>query len=326
MKDSFNKPNDVMLSAYFSELLDDDSELECEAISEEANLAYGKDLSSVELKNIGESPAFLDVQYVKKVESFEKKSKPLIEDVIEKNDFSSIEKLLTQVQTSYQPLVEEVQTDDEALPTQVETLTLAVETTPDDALDVFLPSNQETAVVPVKDSDLLTKEAPSAEYAWSNINSEDSFQVLFFEAFGVTYAVPLSQLGGIHHSQQQNKLIGRPDWHLGLQTENKKKLDIVDTARWVMSDKISEGAQHEDYSYVVILGDSNWALSCNHLHGTSLVYKERVKWRSHAGKRPWLAGLIKDKMCALIHVDALIAMLNQGYDASDFPDTENTQP
>ncbi|WP_407331052.1 chemotaxis protein CheW [Enterovibrio sp. 27052020O] len=151
---------------------------------------------------------------------------------------------------------------------------------------------------------------------WQNIASEYAFQVLFFESFGVTYAVPLAELGGIHKLEDCNHLIGRPDWYLGLQTERDQQLDVVDTAMWVMPEKITDNSHRDGYSYIVILGDSKWGLACNTLLGTESLKGEQVRWREQAGKRPWLAGLVKQKMCALIHVEALIAMLNQGIDAN----------
>jgi purine-binding chemotaxis protein CheW len=42
-----------------------------------------------------------------------------------------------------------------------------------------------------------------------------------------------------------------------------------------------------------------------------------VKWREREGKRPWLAGMVKDKMCALVDAQQLIALLNQGMDSSE---------
>ncbi|MDD1783247.1 chemotaxis protein CheW [Enterovibrio sp. ZSDZ35] len=153
-------------------------------------------------------------------------------------------------------------------------------------------------------------------YAWKNIVPEHGFQVLFFESFGVTYAVPLAELGGIHRLEECNHLIGRPDWYLGLQTERDQQLDIVDTAKWVMPEKITDNSHRDGYSYIVLLGDSKWGLACNALLGTESLNGEQVRWREQAGKRPWLAGLVKQKMCALIHVEALITMLNQGIDAN----------
>ncbi len=161
-----------------------------------------------------------------------------------------------------------------------------------------------------------TQEDADTTPPWKNIAPEHAFQVLFFESVGVTYAVPLAELGGIHRLESCNHLIGRPDWYLGLQTERDQQLDVVDTAMWVMPEKITDNSHRDDYSYIVILGDSKWGLACNALLGTESLTGERVRWREQAGKRPWLAGLVKDKMCALIHVEALIAMLDQGIDAN----------
>ncbi len=166
------------------------------------------------------------------------------------------------------------------------------------------------------DSELDTQAGEDIIPPWQNIVPEHAFQVLFFESMGVTYAVPLAELGGIHQLGECNHLIGRPDWYLGLQTERDQQLDIVDTAKWVMPEKITDNSHRDDYSYVVILGDSKWGLACDTLLGTESLNGEQVRWREQAGKRPWLAGLVKQKMCALIHVEALIAMLNQGIDAN----------
>lgn len=175
--------------------------------------------------------------------------------------------------------------------------------------------NQEIEVS--DEAEVATSLKEKAPREWINIEAEYPFQVLFFESVGVIYAVPLAELGGIHRLVSCNHLIGRPDWYLGLQIEQKKQLDVVDTGKWVMPEKIADNRHRDDYSYIVMLGNSKWGLACNALLGTELLSKEAVKWREQAGKRPWLAGLVKQRMCALIHVETLIAMLNQGINASE---------
>ncbi|MEJ2764131.1 chemotaxis protein CheW [Photobacterium sp. MCCC 1A19761] len=140
------------------------------------------------------------------------------------------------------------------------------------------------------------------------------FQALFFEVNGVTFAVPLTELGGIHQLTQVNHLLGRPPWYLGLMTNREHQLDVVDTARWVMPEKLTSDDHQEDYRYIVMLGTSKWGLACSVLHGTETLTAQSVRWREQAGKRPWLAGMVKEKMCALIHVHELISMLNAGLD------------
>ncbi|ELR65089.1 CheW domain protein [Photobacterium marinum] len=140
------------------------------------------------------------------------------------------------------------------------------------------------------------------------------FQALFFEVNEVTFAVPLTELGGIHQLGEVNHLLGRPPWYLGLMTNREHQLDVVDTARWVMPEKLSSDEHQENYRYIVMLGESKWGLACDKLHGTETLTEQSVRWREKAGKRPWLAGMVKDKMCALIHVNELISMLRAGLD------------
>lgn len=67
-----------------------------------------------------------------------------------------------------------------------------------------------------------------------------------------------------------------------------------------------------EYQYVIMLNNSAWGLAAEHLVDTLTLQQEDVKWMESTAKRPWLAGLVKDRMCALLDVDALIEMLNQG--------------
>jgi purine-binding chemotaxis protein CheW len=149
---------------------------------------------------------------------------------------------------------------------------------------------------------------------WHQLDKEQEFQALFFEVCGVTFAVALTELGGINQMMDLNHLMGRPAWYLGLLTSKEQQFDVVDTACWVMPDKLQNEDYKDDFSYIVMLGDSKWGLACDKLHGTEILTSQSVRWREKAGKRPWLAGMVKDKMCALIHVNALISMLNEGLD------------
>lgn len=147
-----------------------------------------------------------------------------------------------------------------------------------------------------------------AEVEWRNMDTENSFQALFFEVAGMTFAVPLTHLGGIYQMTKLTSLFGKPNWFAGVLTERERQLYVVDTARWAMPGHKAQ----EQYQYLVTLGESNWGLGCHQLKGTALLTRDQVKWRATPGSRPWLAGMVKEKMCALLHVDALIGLLEQG--------------
>lgn len=147
---------------------------------------------------------------------------------------------------------------------------------------------------------------------WKNIEVESEFQVLFFELNHVTFAVPLTDLGGIYHLNKDiNFLMGKPPWFLGVNKHNDKLYNIVDTSLWLQLGRTKEDLQ---YSHYVLLGSTAWGLSCEKLLGTENLTKDQVRWRDKKGSRPWLAGMVKNKMCALLHVDELIKLLNQGLD------------
>jgi purine-binding chemotaxis protein CheW len=139
------------------------------------------------------------------------------------------------------------------------------------------------------------------------------FQALFFDVAGLTVAVPLTELGGIHNMGKINTLPGKPDWFMGVMVHRDTKLSVVHTAKWVMPEKCDNELENTiEYQYIIMLDNSTWGLSCEKLINTVTLSQDDVKWRQHRGRRPWLAGLIKERMCALLDVSALIELLDQG--------------
>ena len=195
--------------------------------------------------------------------------------------------------------------NDETTTTQV-----MVETAPDTAEinATSLPENLVFSNVTVATEENLT--ASKVEAEWKNLTVENEFQVLFFELSGLTFAVPLTDLGGIHHLDDSiNSLIGKPPWFSGVMSHNESLFNIVDTAKWINTGQSSETLT---YSHYILLGATQWGLSCEKLLGTETLNHSQVKWREVQGKRPWLAGMVKEKMCALIHAEELVKLLNSG--------------
>lgn len=140
-----------------------------------------------------------------------------------------------------------------------------------------------------------------------------SFQAMFFSVAGLTIAVPLIELGGIHNSNKTTALMGKPDWFSGVMLHRDEKINVVDTALWVMPEKCDEALINSlDYQYIIMLGNSHWGLSAEKLVDTVTLEQEDVKWLDAPSKRPWLAGLVKGHMCALLDVESLINLLDAG--------------
>jgi len=181
---------------------------------------------------------------------------------------------------------------------------------------------QDEASAPVIETASEEEEAPVANVAALRTPLKDSlgshFQALFFEVAGLTLAVPLTTLGGIHQIEKIGPLFGKPDWFMGVMLYRESKLNVVDSAKWVMPEKYDENlAQSLNYRYLIMLGESAWGLASEKLVNTVNLTSDDVKWRESTGKRPWLAGMVKEKMCALIDVEELISMLNKGLGSND---------
>jgi len=144
--------------------------------------------------------------------------------------------------------------------------------------------------------------------AWKNLSVENEFQALFFELSGIIFAVPLADLGGIHHLDDSiNVLFGKPAWFSGVMTHNQSLFNIVDTAQWINTGK---SAQTLNYTHYILLGETQWGLSCEKLIGTETLSRSQIKWRETPGKQAWIAGTVKEKMCSLIHAEELVKLLN----------------
>lgn len=164
--------------------------------------------------------------------------------------------------------------------------------------------------VDVEIEELKNDGGGSETKGWQPLVVDNDFQVLFFDFAGLTFAIPLTDLGGIHKLDKPlNSLFGKPDWFLGVMTHNDSLFNIVDTAKWINS---GLSAQSLNYNHYVLLGSTNWGLSCEKLLGTDVLTKDQIKWRKTEGKRPWLAGMVKDKMCALLHAQELVKLLDSG--------------
>lgn len=170
----------------------------------------------------------------------------------------------------------------------------------------------------VDDDNLIVKKRDSTnqldvEHSFDKSYRNESFQAMFFDVAGLIVAVPLVELGGIHNVDKITSLMGKPKWFEGVMIHRDEKINVVDTALWVMPEKYNaELKEALNYQYVIMLSNSQWGLLAENLVDTVTLQPEDVKWLDKSSKRPWLAGLVKDRMCALLDVESLIQLLNNG--------------
>ncbi len=241
------------------------------------------------------------------LQTVEEKSEPL--PFAEHKSLESLLESVPKTQVETEVAVETaVQTE-----TEVQTET-AVETVVEEQTEVEQATVSDAVVadenVAQAEQEQSNDEAP---YNWTNIEMPDEFQVLFFLVKGIRFAVPLVNLGGIFQCDKVTPLFGKPDWFQGIADIRGRKMNVVDTLKWVKSD----APQSDKYEYMISLDKTLWSIGCDVLEGNRILNKENITWRQTAGNRPWLAGIVKKEMCALLHVKALIKMFENGVNLKD---------
>jgi len=180
-------------------------------------------------------------------------------------------------------------------------------------VEVKQPIKTDVAEVNLSDKLVTAKSSAKINVATEKSYRQGDFQAMFFDVAGLTIAVPLIELGGIHNTDKTTALMGKPDWFRGVMLYRDEKINVVDTALWVMPEKCDQALKDSlNYQYIIMLSNSRWGLSAEKLVDTVVLKQSDVKWLDSPSKRPWLAGLVKDRMCALLDVDSLITLLDEG--------------
>ncbi len=139
--------------------------------------------------------------------------------------------------------------------------------------------------------------------------AQNRFDVLLFNVAGLTLAVPLIALGQIQPlTDELTPLFGQADWFMGLQPTAAGKIRTVNTAKFVMPERYDENFVNTA-KYVVSINGVPWGLAVDSVNQPITLQPEDVKWRSDRSKRPWLAGTVKEHMCALLDIPRIGQML-----------------
>jgi purine-binding chemotaxis protein CheW len=141
----------------------------------------------------------------------------------------------------------------------------------------------------------------------------EPFECLLFDVAGLTLAVPLVCLGSIYSlaGHELTPLFGQPEWFLGILPSQAGNLKVLDTARWVMPDRYREDFK-QGLQYVISVQGYEWGLAVHQVSRSLRLDPNEIKWRSHRGQRPWLAGTVIEHMCALLDVSALAELIASG--------------
>lgn len=138
----------------------------------------------------------------------------------------------------------------------------------------------------------------------------EQFDCLMFKVDGLTLGVPMLLLGTLYPIESDlTPLFDQANWFLGLmRTGDDKNIRIVDTAALVMPNK--QDKKHDsNYQFAIGIFGTDWAMGAHHISGSKLISTSQVKWRTSRTSRAWLAGTIKEEMCAIVDPKAFVDLL-----------------
>lgn len=150
------------------------------------------------------------------------------------------------------------------------------------------------------------------------------FAALLFDVAGIKMAAPLHSLGGICLIEDNlQSVVAQADWFMGLLRWNDRNLRVIDTARFVMPERIKDNSHRAQYQSVIVLGNSHWALAVDQADESTHLASQDVRWKHLLGTRPWLAGTLLNRLCALVDVDSLTELLEEADHSSPSPEEQH---
>jgi purine-binding chemotaxis protein CheW len=158
-----------------------------------------------------------------------------------------------------------------------------------------------------------TQTAPLADLrpSWA----EQEFQCLMFNVVGISLAVPLVKLNGvIPWTDDLTPMPGHSEAFLGLLRHLGKNVKVMDTATVILPPQQRQqlAPVEERMKKIILMDEGRWGLACDDVGEVITLQAEEVRWRTAAGRRPWLAGTIPDRLCALLDTEVLANQLADG--------------
>ena len=150
--------------------------------------------------------------------------------------------------------------------------------------------------------------------------AQQTFQTLFIDIDGMDIAIPMEMMSGIRkYPDNLTQFPNSAPWIDGTfqlhgtntQVVNARKLFLLSNDR-----VIDENEELKKPEFIVQIGDGRWGLACHSADRALMLEPEQVRWSGSERRRPWLLGMIKEHLCALLDGEEFIKHLDNGAKAS----------
>ncbi len=143
-------------------------------------------------------------------------------------------------------------------------------------------------------------ELPPPEWA------ETPFQCIFFTVSEMALATPLIALREIvkYNHSLLKKLPGQPDWSRGIIDHRGEVINLVDPGTLIRTHDYDES--QKPYRYIILTDIPSIGFLCHDITDMSRLDPENIRWYQNRSKRPWLAGIHKQRLCTVIDIQRLL--------------------
>ncbi|VAW86956.1 hypothetical protein MNBD_GAMMA17-1513 [hydrothermal vent metagenome] len=145
------------------------------------------------------------------------------------------------------------------------------------------------------------------------------FKALFFNVGDITLAVPLEKLSGILTECDDIKVMpGNSERYLGVLVHRGKTIRVIDfeglVAELSGEPRVPSSGESLPSNRIILIEGERIGIACRNVTDVEEIEPNDVRWRVGSTKRPWYRGIVVEKMCALLDIDALLSLLSDDAD------------
>ena len=130
-------------------------------------------------------------------------------------------------------------------------------------------------------------------------------QCLMFKVGDNLLSLPLAHLSGVVPWPDDLSILPQsPDWMLGILKYQERNLQVIEASKVLRISSIAG----QNPSHVLVLSDSNWAISCDNLGDVVTIEYADIQWSQ--GNAISL-GVIREKLACLLNSSGIINSLNE---------------
>ncbi|MGI9210975.1 MAG: chemotaxis protein CheW [Methylococcaceae bacterium] len=137
---------------------------------------------------------------------------------------------------------------------------------------------------------------------WSN----ESFQCMFFRVEKMLLAAPLVTLREVvkYDAVRIKNLPGQARLSQGVMDHRGEIINLVDPGTILMGDRYHPSFQN--YRYILLTDQPGIGFLCHEFVDMCKLDPGTVRWYQNRAKRPWLAGIHRQRLCTVIDIENLL--------------------